>query len=183
MGIEQTFKQMKERIKPAVLAPSFQNGVILRSWCEQNGIDPNGATVDQLVQGVTAKVEKLEWLTKPATLKKFDETGIRNQTTAKHDQDAFAEKAKKAEADKEYQKAQDAALRQINLLIDGIQFKDASGTRIAYGKTEAAKDVCRKHLANAQAGKRKRDLTVVAREIQKYINDEYEKAEKATERV
>jgi hypothetical protein len=174
-----TFEQLKKRLLPAVLKEtSYVNGAILGTWAKENGIDSSTITADQLYRGVCQKADKLEWDVLPKSLQRQE---VRNQNTAKHDQDAFAAKLKQADAAAEYAKTQEAALRQIESLISSIQLKDSSGNRISYAKTEAVQKACRAHLAKAIAGKR--NLVDVARELSNYRDEEYTKAEKATERM
>ena len=184
MGIEQAFAGLKERIKPAVLEPTFDNGVILRNWCVQNGINFDGGIeqeqIDALVRAATAQAYKLSWQVKP---KKLTGNNDHNTTprTARQEAEDFAAKTKKEEEQKEYAKTQESAARSISSLIDAIQFKDASGTRIAHGKTDSVKEVCKKHLSKALAANR--DLRQVHKELVKYVTGEYEKAEKAKEQI
>jgi hypothetical protein len=180
------YNTFKKRLEPAVLLDHKVNSNILGAWCVANGFNLHSLTTprevaDALYRATNAEVARLLWTVKPKKLQILDDKGIRNAAQARAQGEEFTAKVRKSEADTEYGKTQVAALRQINSLIDGIQFKDASGTRIAHGKTESVKEVCRKHLAKAQVGKR--DLRQVAQEITKYRDDEFEKAEKAAERL
>jgi hypothetical protein len=183
--IEQAFNKMRERVKPAVLDhTSFANGNILKAYLEAKGFDFNTATDDEfanaLYEAVTVEAAKLKWLTLPKKLQ-LENAAPRNETLAKREQDDFNARAKKAEADKAYQKKQDAALRQINDLIASFQLMDGITGKIKHGATDAIKERARKHLAKAQENKR--DLNEVARELRAFFQDVYEKDERSRERV
>jgi hypothetical protein len=52
---------------------------------------------------------------------------------------------------------------------------------VDHSKTGKIKDACKAHLEKAIAGKR--DLTQAAKEIRDFVSNEYEKEEKARERM
>ena len=187
MGVEQAFEKLRERVKPAVLDPSsFANGQIMKAYLDKKGFDFASADDDALAtalyEAVTVEAVRLKWLVKPAKVQKlYENEKVRNQTTAQHEQDSFVEKARKSEAAAEYQKKQDAAKKQLDQMIENVQFVDGLRGRIAHGKTDAVKLTLRRHVEKAVKGNR--DLTVVVKEVNSYIEKQYEEAEKALERV
>jgi hypothetical protein len=62
-----------------------------------------------------------------------------------------------------------------NDVVDGLR------GQVDHSKTEKIKTACVKHLERGI--KEKRDLTAVAKEIRNFVSEEYEKVEKASERV
>jgi hypothetical protein len=124
---------------------------------------------------------KLRWTVPPARLTKYaDNDKQRNQTTAKHEQDEFEARARKAEADKVKAKEQEAAGKQAREIIAGILFDDGRG-RIDFTKTERVKSNASAHLDKAIKGGR--DLKQALKEIITYRDKEYAAVEVARERV
>ncbi len=183
-NIIEGFEIFRKRIEPAKLVESQKNANVLGAECVANGKNLVSMTpqevADALYAACNSVPHKLEWQVKP---KKLTGNQDHNTTprTAQKEAEEFAVKTKKEEEQKEYAKTQDAAARSIASLIDAVQFKDSSGTRIAHGKTEEVKSACKKHLAKAIAGNR--DLRQTHKELAKYVAGEYEKAEKAKERM
>jgi hypothetical protein len=179
-NIQQGFAAFKQRIKPSLLAENTRNGQILGDWCRQNGYVIDQMTAQQIAEALFKAasddnvITRLEWLTKPSKLRLLQDKGIRNELAASKEQNLFAENAKKAEVVKAYQEKQDAALRQINSLIESFQLG-------LHTKTDAVKQKARNYVA--QAVKEKRDLQGVAIVVDKFIQDSYAEDERSRERM
>jgi hypothetical protein len=185
MAIEQAFATLRERIKPAVLnSESYANGQVMKAYLDQKGFDwanaSDGTLADALYEAVNATAEKLKWLVKPARLAKFDEKP-RTLVNAYQEQEEFAARAKKAEADKAQAAKQASLKKELDAFIGNILFVDGLRGQVDHSKTEKIKTACVKHLERGI--KEKRDLTAVAKEIRNFVSEEYEKVEKASERV
>ena len=183
-NIIQGFDIFRKRIEPAKLVESQKNANTLGAACVANGNNLTTMTpqqvADALYTAANSIANQLQWEIKP---KKLTGNQDHNTTprTARKEAEEFAVKTKKEEEAREYAKTQEAAARSIASLIDAVQFKDSSGTRVAHGKTEEVKTRCKAHLSKALAGNR--DLRLVHKELAKYVAGEYEKAEKAQERL
>jgi hypothetical protein len=184
MGLVEAFTAMKKIILPAVLVSEGpagnQNGVILRNWCVQNGIQPEAINDEQLtealVRAVTAQAEKLAWVTPPAKVKLLTAKD-KNTDVRRVDQNEFANKVKAGEAAAEKRKVSDAAMRSASELIDAVQI--VRNGKIMYGQTEIVKGNLRKELAKGTVD----NAVEISQRIKSLIAGVYEKEEKASERM
>jgi hypothetical protein len=177
------FKILYDRLKPAVLDRTAHNGVLLQRYIDDNNAhtDDTAALAESLYQAVKQEMAKLNWIQKPKQLLLQEERGIRNQNTAQHDQAAFVQRVRDSEAATQNAKTQAAAKVQLENIIANVMFVDGFKGTILHGKTEAIKATCKAHVTKAE--KSGRDLTTVVAEIQNFITEQYEIAEKAVERI
>lgn len=189
-NIEQGVALFRKRIAPAVLGEDQTTINALGAWMLQRGHDVRTMTPQAISDALYAACDALlfeknpdgtsilRWVAKPKKLILREQEGraqIKNPTAAAKD---FSDKVKKQEEAAAYEKTQQTAQRTLNELLANFSLVDGSG-RIAHGKTAAVKDIASKHVDKAIASKR--DLTVVLKEVQKYLNDEYTTAEKAVQ--
>jgi hypothetical protein len=182
------FNKFRERIKPASLVELGERGEanskLLGTYVVSKGHVLSTMTADQiadvLFQAVSddSIITRLAWSVRPVKLLRYaeNEKGI-NLPNARADQDAFAARAKKAEADKEKQAAQDAAMKRIHASIASFQLLDRMGTRIMYGKTEQAQQKAREFVKKRLAAGT--DAVVIERAVRKYLADLYEEDERS----
>src|SRR5271165_7440550 len=132
MSFEQSFAAFKQRILPSVLAPSHRNGVILGDWAKAKGYNvgelanSDPAQLAEILFRAASDDEvitRLEWHIKPAKLKLMEAEGrAQIQKPAFKSENEFADKVKQGKAKDDYAKAEAAAQRQIDELVDSVQF-------------------------------------------------------------
>lgn len=182
------FELFKKRILPARMKDTNENGKALGDYLRASGYNTAQMTKEEISEACfraasnDSLLRKIDWVVKPASLLKYEqnERGINNINTQKQ-QEAFAEKAKAAEAKKEADKKSEAALKRTHALIAAFQLKDTSGARIAYGKTGIAQDRARKFVEKQLA--MKTDAEAIERAVRSYLNDLYEEDERSKERL
>lgn len=190
MSLEQSFDLFKKRILPSVLSPSSKNGILLGDWAKAKGYN-----VGELANGdpsVLAEIlfraasddtviTALDWQIKPAKLKLMEENGRAPiQKSASKSENEFADKVKQGEAKDKSAKAEADAQRQINELVDSVQFIGRDG-RVSYAKTNEVKQRIIAYVKQQEAAKA--SLVTVAATVAKFLRDSYEEDEKEKERV
>lgn len=177
MSAESAYLAMKKRILPAVLAETHANGVALRNYCEQNGVNittaPEAELVEILVRGVTQKFAQLEWKVKPAKLKLLDDKGIRKVSEAGKETD-FATKVRKAAEAEANSKAEEAAQKSTLGIIASFRLESAR-------KTEEFQIKLRARVARLQ--KFGKSWSYIEKDTRQKANELYQAAEREVEQV
>ena len=182
------YTAFKERVKKsgAALAETSRNGQTLRNWCNDNGYKVEEMSAqeisDALYKGASddSVITRLEWRIKPAKLKLMEENVRAIQKPAYKSENEFEEKVKQGETKDKSAKAEADAQRQINELIETVQFIGRDG-RISFAKTNEVKQRIIDYVAQQKAAKA--SLVTVAATVAKFLRDSYEEDEKSKERV
>lgn len=165
-------------IKSGVLANTPANGNAISAYMLNNKLEP---TVEDFQVAITAIAETLVWISKPAKLTKAEQNDkARNQLDAVKDQNAFAAKAKEAEAADKKAKADEQIIKETYAAIASYTPVTRDG-RVAYGKQASVQELLKNYVV--QETKAKTDATVIQQTVLAYIANQYAKDEKANERM
>ena len=97
------------------------------------------------------------------------------QKSAYKSENEFADKVKQGETKDKSAKAEADAQRQINELVESVQFIGRDG-RVSYAKTNEVKQRIIDHVTQQKAAKA--SLVTVAATVAKFLRDSYEEDEK-----